>query len=141
MKHKLSIVILLSLMFLLMAFINIKPKEAVELGNYSISLNVKNISNSYSFYNKLGFEPIKGMGSINNKWMILTNGKTKIGLFQGMFPSNTLTFNPKDGRSIYKKLKNQGINPTFETGMDTKEGPCSFSITDPDGNPILIDQH
>ena len=111
------------------------------MGSYSISLNVQDIAKSYAFYGKLGFAPIEGKGSIAQKWMILSNGETKIGLFQGMFPSNTITFNPKDGRSIYSKLKKEGVEPAFESGMEKEEGPCTFSIIDPDGNPILIDQH
>jgi catechol 2,3-dioxygenase-like lactoylglutathione lyase family enzyme len=142
MKQKLTLIILPLFMLTLMAFMSVKQIDSESsLGSYSISLNVKDISTSHAFYNKLGFTPIKGMGSIEQKWMILSNGETKIGLFQGMFPSNTITFNPNDGRSIYQSLKKEGIKPTFESGMDKAEGPCTFSITDPDGNPILIDQH
>ena len=127
----------------LLAFIPSKNQEldSVSLGTYSISLNVKDISASNDFYHKLGFAPIEGMGAAEQRWMILTNGRTKIGLFQGMFPSNTMTFNPEDARSIHNVLEQEGIKPTFQTGLDENEGPCTFSIVDPDGNPILIDQH
>src|SRR5690606_11079560 len=111
------------------------------IGKYSISLNIKDISKSKDFYQKLGFEAVEGMGSVEQKWMMVSNGETKIGLFQGMLPNNTITLNPTDGRSIYKELKEKGIEPTFASGMDNKDGPCTYSIADPDGNPILIDQH
>jgi len=131
------------LLFVLMAFapMNHNKMEALQMGKYSISLNVNDISKSKDFYENLGFEAIDGMGSIDQKWIILTNGEAKIGLFQGLFPTNTITFNPSDGRSIYNDLKAKGITPTFEIGFDKREGLCTFSILDPDGNPILIDQH
>ena len=143
MKQKITVVTLALFLFALMAFMPGKQdnSNSVSMGKYSISLNVKDISKSRDFYQKLGFKPVEGMGSVEQKWMIVSNGATKIGLFQGMFPTNTITFNPTDGRSIYKELKEKGIEPTFENGMDKKDGPCTFSITDPDGNPILIDQH
>jgi catechol 2,3-dioxygenase-like lactoylglutathione lyase family enzyme len=142
MKKRLTTVLLSVSVLMLMAFVsNNQEKNESSIGSYSISLNVQDISKSKVFYGKLGFSPVEGMGSVEEKWIILSNGETKIGLFQGMFPSNTITFNPKDGRSIYKKLKKEGIQPAFETNMDKSEGPCTFSIMDPDGNPILIDQH
>ena len=142
MRQKPAIFILSLAMFALMAFVPAPsdPSE-VSIGSYSLSLNVRDISASKDFYHKLGFTPMPGMGSIEQKWMILSNGEVRIGLFQGMFPSNTITFNPTDGRSVYQTLKDDGIEPTFASGMDKPEGPCTFSIADPDGNPILIDQH
>ena len=92
------------------------------------------------FYSKLGFEPVPG-GSIESKWMIMKNGAAKIGLFQGFFPQNTITLNPKDARSIFKAASKAGLEAPYQTGMDKNEGPASFSLVDPDGNPILIDQH
>ncbi len=71
----------------------------------------------------------------------MSNGETKIGLFQGFFPSNTITFNPENARPLFKNIKDVGIQVAFEMGIDKKEGPCTFSIVDPDGNAILIDQH
>jgi len=109
--------------------------------NYSISLNVSDITASLEFYQKLGFEPVEGKGSTEEKWIILSNGSSKIGLFQGFFPSNTMTFNPTDGRAMYEKITESGVAPTFQLGMDQESGPCTFSLVDPDGNPILIDQH
>ncbi len=143
MKRKTKLAVLGLATFSMLAFTTGSQNEAenLPLGSYSISLNVKDLSVSQAFYKRLGFKPIDGIGSIDQKWMILTNGDTKIGLFEGLFPKNTITFNPDDGRIIYQALKKQGIESTFQIGMDKKEGPCSFSITDPDGNPILIDQH
>lgn len=111
------------------------------LGAFSVSLSVKNIEDSFGFYQKLGFEHVAGAGGIGQGWMILNNGNIRIGLFQGLFPKNTITFNPDDGRSIHKKLQALGIRFDFVNGMDEDEGPVSFTLADPDGNPILIDQH
>ncbi len=122
----------------------------MDLGNFALSLNVKDIHKSKEFYEKLGFEVISG--DINQNWLILKNGTTKIGLFQGMFESNILTFNPKwdsngmtneggdDIRDIYQKLENENIEFSSKIN-DTKSGPNHFMITDPDGNNILFDQH
>jgi catechol 2,3-dioxygenase-like lactoylglutathione lyase family enzyme len=109
------------------------------LGIFSLSLNVKDIEKSYAFYKTLGFESIDG--SIESKWLILKNGTSKIGLFQGMFPNNMLTFNPNDARTLHEALQSQEINIDFSSGLDNQKGPASFAITDPDGNSILIDQH
>ncbi len=116
-----------------------KQIKNTSLGAFSMSLAVKDIKASKSFYEKLGFEMVDG--NLDQKWAILRNGKSKIGLFQGMFPSNTLTFNPKNARNIGKEAKAKGITITMVNGLDKKEGAASFMITDPDGNPILIDQH
>lgn len=121
----------------------------MELGNFSISLNVKDIGASRVFYETLGFSVIAGDAEQN--WLIMKNGDANIGLFQGMFEKNILTFNPgwdqngrelktfTDIRAIQKKLKEAGIS--FE--QEAKDGtePASFVILDPDGNPILVDQH
>ena len=122
----------------------------MDLGALSVSLAVKDIEASRDFYAKLGFEPI--MGSVSDNWLILRNGDHVIGLFQGMFERNLLTFNPgwdqqsnetatfTDVRDIQKELRNQGLS--FVTEADeTTEGPAALMVTDPDGNPILIDQH
>ncbi len=119
-------------------YINTNKKD-MDLGTFSISLAVKDIKTSKSFYEKLGFTMIDG--NLDQKWAILKNGSSKIGLFQGMFPTNTLTFTPKDVRSIHKTAKKEGVSIVMANGIDKKEGPASFMITDPDGNPILIDQH
>ncbi len=111
------------------------------LGTYSISLNVSDLEASISFYDKLGFLPVEGLGSLSQKWVILSNGSMNLGLFQGFFPSNTITFNPTDARSIHKTITESGIKPIFQLGIENESGPCSFSIVDPDGNSILIDQH
>lgn len=122
----------------------------MELGAFSISLSVSDIAASSIFYEKLGFE-VTG-GDITQRWLILKNGETVIGLFQGMFEENMLTFNPgwtnsaeslddfTDVRVIQQQLKSLGITLDAETDEAT-EGPASIMLTDPDGNPILIDQH
>ena len=122
----------------------------MQLGAFSISLAVKNIKDSKEFYEKLGFEEFAG--DIDKKYLIMKNGSHLIGLFQGMFDKNILTFNPgwnQDGenldsfidvREIQKELKERGINFDIEAD-ETTEGPASFVISDPDGNPILVDQH
>jgi lactoylglutathione lyase len=122
----------------------------MNLGAFSMSLNVKDIQKSKEFYEALGFETLGG--DINQNWLILKNGSTVIGLFQGMFEKNMLTFNPgwnqnaenvdpfTDVRDLQKELKAKGI--TFVQEADeTTEGPGHFTIVDPDGNPILVDQH
>jgi predicted enzyme related to lactoylglutathione lyase len=122
----------------------------MELGTFSISLTVKDIKASKAFYEKLGFEVFGG--DITQNWLILKNGETVIGLFQGMFEKNILTFNPgwdsnaqkldsfTDVRELQRKLKAQGIEMVEEADESTT-GPASFVIVDPDGNPILVDQH
>lgn len=121
----------------------------MQLGNFSLSLNVKDIGASRVFYETLGFSVIAGDEEHN--WLVLKNGDANIGLFQGMFEKNILTFNPgwdqngkelrpfTDIRDIQKKIKEAGI--PFE--QEAKEGtePASFLILDPDGNPLLVDQH
>lgn len=122
----------------------------MKLGAFSISLNVKDIHASKAFYKKLGFEAFHD--STDQGWVVLKNGDTVIGLFGGFIENNTLTFNPgwdqsaqnldefEDVREIQKKLKADGI--TFVSEADeTTTGPASFVIMDPDGNPVLVDQH
>ncbi|MFZ0390403.1 MAG: VOC family protein [Calditrichia bacterium] len=122
----------------------------MELGNFSVSLAVRNIKASKSFYEKLGFQVFAGDEAQN--WLILKNGDCIIGLFQGMFDKNILTFNPgwdkdagkldafTDVRELQKELKSKGIKIENEAD-ESGSGPASFMITDPDGNPILFDQH
>ena len=122
----------------------------MELGAFSISLAVKDIEKSKIFYEKLGFKVFGGDQSQN--WLIMKNGDHSIGLIQGMFETNILTFNPgwdKDGkklesftdvRELLEKFKSQGVEITQESIMG-KNGPSSFVAVDPDGNSILIDQH
>ncbi len=122
----------------------------MKLGNFSISLAVKDIAASRAFYEKLGFEVASGDQPKN--WIVLQNGETKIGLFQGMFPRNTLTFNPgwdsskatlrefEDVRDLQKTFKARGLTPNPPADESTT-GPAYFMLTDPDGNPILFDQH
>jgi lactoylglutathione lyase len=122
----------------------------MELGNFSVSLSVEDIQASKSFYEKLGFKVFGG--DITQNWLILKNGHCIIGLFQGMFEKNILTFNPgwdenatkldsfTDIREIQRQLKVEGIQ--FQTEADENtSGPASFVVVDPDGNPILFDQH
>ncbi|MFN8440817.1 MAG: VOC family protein [Caldilineaceae bacterium] len=122
----------------------------MELGAFSVSLAVKDIAASKAFYEKLGFGVFGG--NIAQNWLILKSGTTVIGLFQGMFEKNMLTFNPgwdsnaqklenfRDVREWQRQLKTQGME--FVTQADeSTQGPASFLIMDPDGNPILVDQH
>lgn len=122
----------------------------MELGAFSISLAVKDIQASKDFYEKLGFKFFGGEASQN--WLIMKNGDLTIGLFQGMFERNTLTFNPgwdseartlesyTDVRDLQRQLKKQGVEFMVEADENTT-GPASFVVVDPDGNPIMVDQH
>ncbi|NUO83787.1 VOC family protein [candidate division KSB1 bacterium] len=122
----------------------------MELGTFSVSLAVKDIAASKLFYEKLGFAVFAGDQSQN--WLIMKNGAHAIGLFQGMFDKNILTFNPgwnseaqplkqfTDVRELQRQLKNRGINMLSEAD-ESSSGPASFVIVDPDGNTILFDQH
>ncbi len=112
----------------------------MELGTNYLSLKVKDIVASYKFYRTLGFEPVEDGGSLDDKWIVMANGSNKIGLFEGMLTKNTLTFNPKDARMIHKKIEDK-LNVTTSSGIDAEAGPCYFMIKDPDGNPLLFDQH
>ena len=122
----------------------------MQLGAFSISLAVKDIQASKEFYEKLGFEIFGGDASQN--WLIMKNGESVIGLFQGMFEKNILTFNPgwdseaqeldsyTDVRELQRQLKAKGVELMDEADENTT-GPASFMLLDPDGNPILVDQH
>jgi catechol 2,3-dioxygenase-like lactoylglutathione lyase family enzyme len=122
----------------------------MDLGSFSVSLSVKDLAASRDFYTKLGFGPVGG--NADEKWLILRNGNHIIGLFEGMFERNVLTFNPgwdqqgnetnafMDVRKIQRMLKDAGISLASEAD-EASQGPASCMITDPDGNPILIDQH
>lgn len=122
----------------------------MNLGAFSISLAVKDLAASRAFYEKLGFEQVAGDPAQN--WLILRNGTTTIGLFQGMFDRNMLTFNPgwagdasamaefDDVREIQQDLKTKGLSLDSEAD-EASAGPASLTLVDPDGNPILVDQH
>ena len=122
----------------------------MELGAFSISLAVKDIEASKAFYQKLGFKVFGG--DISQNWLIMKNGDHTIGLFQGMFEENMLTFNPgwdrnankldtfTDIRTLQVRLKELGVEFISEAD-ENSAGPASFSLLDPDGNPILVDQH
>ena len=122
----------------------------MQLGAFSVSLAVKDIQASKTFYEHLGFTAF--MGNAEQHWLILRNGDHVIGLFQGMFERNILTFNPgwdqdakplgsfTDVRELQRQLKAQGVRPSTEAD-ETTTGPASFVVIDPDGNPILFDQH
>jgi len=121
----------------------------MNLGNFSISLAVKDLQASKAFYEKFGFRQFFGDGK---GWLIMKNGTHVIGLFQGMFDRNIMTFNPgwdsdakplgsfTDVRDLQRQLKAQGIQLATEADENTT-GPASFMAIDPDGNPILVDQH
>ena len=127
-----------------------KKAEPVQLGNFSVSLTVKDLKVARAFYEKLGFTQVAG--DMKQKWIVLQNGSAKVGLFQGMFEKNMLTFNPgwgsdkeelkdfQDVRAIQRVLKERGVPFTLEADEKT-DGPAFFQVTDPDGNPILVDQH
>ncbi len=122
----------------------------MDLGNFSISLAVKDLEASRAFYEKFGFKVF--MGNASENWLILKNGDHVIGLFQGMFEKNILTFNPgwdsnaqklgtfTDVRELQRQLKAQGVALMAEAD-ETTTGPASLMAVDPDGNPILVDQH
>ena len=122
----------------------------MQLGAFSVSLAVKDIQASKAFYEKLGFKEFGG--DISQNWLIMKSGDHIIGLFQGMFDKNILTFNPgwtqnaetldsyTDVREIQKQLKAHGVTLESEADEDSA-GPASFIVNDPDGNPIMVDQH
>lgn len=130
--------------------INKEFMNDMKLGAFSVSLSVKDLKTSKEFYENLGFHSFGG--SMNQNYLIMKNGNALIGLFQGMFDGNILTFNPgwdenaknienfDDVRDIQKHLKNKGISLMSEADEKTT-GPASLMITDPDGNLVLIDQH
>ena len=127
-----------------------KEKKTMELGNFSVSLAVKDIKASKAFYEKLDFKEVAG--KLEQNWIVLQNGNARIGLFQGMFDKNIMTFNPgwtkdketltdfQDVRELQRTLKARGITMTTEADESTA-GPASFVIADPDGNTIYVDQH
>lgn len=121
----------------------------MNLGNFSLSLSVSDLEASRAFYSKLGFAPGNGDGK---SWLVMQNGTTKIGLFHKMFERNMLTFNPgwdfnakkldafTDVRELQRQLKRAGVEPT-KLADEATSGPEHLMLVDPDGNPILIDQH
>jgi catechol 2,3-dioxygenase-like lactoylglutathione lyase family enzyme len=126
------------------------PTHTTSLGNFSVSLAVKDLGASRAFYEKLGFE-VRG-GNPARGWLILQNGGATIGLHQGAFQRNLLTFNPgwdsacnrladfTDVRDLQRGLRAQGIEPATAAD-ESSTGPASFVVIDPDGNPVLFDQH
>jgi lactoylglutathione lyase len=120
------------------------------LGTFSVSLSVKDLTASRAFYEKLGFEAFAGDPKQN--WLVIRNGNATIGLFQGTFERNTLTFNPgwdtecnaleefTNVRELQRQLRRAGVEPVTAAD-ESSEGPASFMVIDPDGNPVLIDQH
>lgn len=121
----------------------------LRLGKFSLSLAVKDLAASRTFYEKLGFEAVAGDGKV---WQVMKSGATTLGLVQGMLERNVLTFTPGwdnerekvesfvDVRELHERAKAAGLEPTGETNLDAT-GPGSFMLTDPDGNPVLFDQH
>ena len=124
--------------------------STIELGAFSVSLAVKDLTASQAFYEKLGFAVAGGVKEQN--WLILRNGTTTIGLFQGMFERNSLTFNPgwgpqakplatfTDVRELQRRLEASGLKPSPRAD-EASTGPAYLALVDPDGNPVLIDQH
>ena len=127
-----------------------KENTRMDLGNFSISLVVKDIRASKAFYEKLDFKEVGG--ELEQNWIVLQNGAARIGLFQGMFDKNIMTFNPgwtkdketmkdfQDVRELQRILKARGLTMAPEAD-ETTEGPAYFQVTDPDGNTLLFDQH
>jgi len=127
-----------------------KKEVPVQLGNFSVSLTVKDIKASKAFYEKLDFKQVGG--KLEQNWVVLQNGTTTVGLFQGMFEKNMLTFNPgwdskketlkefQDVRELQRTLKARGLELEPEAD-EASTGPAYFQLVDPDGNPILVDQH
>ncbi len=125
-------------------------KRPLELGNFSVSLTVKDIKASKAFYEKLDFKEVGG--KLDQHWIVLQNGAARIGLFQGMFDKNLMTFNPgwtkdketlkdfQDVRELQRTLKARGLTMATEAD-ETTEGPAYFTVADPDGNTLLFDQH
>ena len=125
-------------------------KKTMELGNFSVSLAVKDIKASMAFYQKLDFKQVGG--KLEQNWVVLQNGTARIGLFQGMFDKNILTFNPgwtkdketmtdfQDVRELQRTLKARGLTMAPEADVTTT-GPAYFQVSDPDGNTLLFDQH
>ena len=109
----------------------------MDIGNFSLSLSVKDMARARAFYESFGFSRIDG--DPEQGWLILKNGDAKIGLFAGMFEGNLITFNPPDARAIQATLEKAGYEPVKRADEGT--GPTSFVIEDPDGNTILVDQH
>jgi len=127
-----------------------EQEQTMQLGNFSVSLAVKDIKASKAFYEKLDFKEVGG--KLEQNWLILQNGTTTIGLFQGMFEKNIMTFNPgwdkdkqtlkefQDVRELQRIMKERGLEFATEADESTT-GPASIILVDPDGNSILIDQH
>ena len=123
----------------------------MKLGAFSVSLAVKSLAASRAFYEKLGFQAFGG--DPDHHYLILRNGAATIGLFEGMFERNILTFNPgwdsdcnalpdfTDVRELQAQVRAQGVEPTTSIEAGSTSGPASFVLVDPDGNPVLIDQH
>ena len=122
----------------------------MNLGAFSVSLAVKDLARSRDFYEKLGFTKIGGDGE---QWQILRNGSTVLGLFQGMFEKNILAFNPgwdesakeltdfTDVRELQREAVSRALTAPNSQPIESESGPASFMLEDPDGNPIMIDQH
>lgn len=127
-----------------------KRDDKMQLGNFSISLAVKDVHASKAFYEKLGFK-VSG-GDIKRNYIVMQNDTSTIGLYQGMFDKNSLTYNPgwdrncqtlpefQDVRELQKELKKLGLTPVVQAD-ESSQGTAFFTLVDPDGNPILIDQH
>lgn len=129
---------------------SLNQEKDMQLGNFSVSLTVADLDASIAFYEKLGFKKI--VAEPGSNYVIMQNATSTIGLFHGMFEKNILTFNPgwdrnaqpldkfEDVRDIQRQLREKGIEPVMAADESTS-GPASFVVVDPDGNPILVDQH
>ena len=113
-------------------------ENKVELGLFSLSLTVKDISKSKTFYEALGFEAMPSCGSVEDKWLMMKNGTTMIGLFEGMFEDNIMPIKPSDVRALQANLVEQGI--ALDVPVKGDSGPGHLIVKDPDGNAIMFDQ-
>ena len=147
---KLTLLALVIVASFCLGFISNKKEETMKVGAFSMSLSVKDLKTSKEFYENLGFTVFGG--GMDQNYLIMKNGNALIGLFQGMFQGNIITFNPgwdenaknlssfNDVREIQRHLKSKGIKLSSEADESTK-GPASIMLSDPDGNVILFDQH
>ncbi|MEP5610959.1 MAG: VOC family protein [Cyclobacteriaceae bacterium] len=136
-KNKFSFSSIFMLMLFSTVLSSFETRQSSELGTFSLSLSVKDVAQSKQFYETIGFKQVDG--NVAQNWVIMSDGNARIGLSQGFFQKNTITFNPNDVRNIQKELKAKGISFALEV-EETSSGPGTAMIIDPDGNPILLDQ-
>lgn len=112
----------------------------MDIGTYYMALQVKDLQRSLDFYRKLGFEPVPGNGSPEEKWLLIRSGAVLIGLFQDMFPKDVLVFQSDKVRELHLSFSRRGLPIDVAVNIEEQEGPCHFALMDPDGHPLLFDQ-